>query len=410
MYRRTACLLILTALPPVLCAAEPKKKTADPDDHTYLFCADSYGAIHVDAQPRNARLKLLQAPKGVELFPTVALLFWAPTPKQIGEHVIRLAVQPEKGKPREIAFRVRVKPLRRVLCVFAHPDDEFGIMARMKRLADRGVEVWGFWTCGGNPVRDAESVAAMKKLGLKKRHLIFQTQGDYISPNGLRTKIEDLANLLRRRPFDQIYTDAFEGGHTQHDMTHFIAVQAARLAGFEGQIYEFPLYNMNSGVPTMFTLKPAAMPTIEMTLSQAELDFIVSLVGCYPSQKMITQSFLFGLTPQQKIHPRYRPAPRWDYRRRTQPGPQLFEIKPDEQRPAFDDRIAGPVKAYFAQYGGDDKNTRWEQDRTPAEQTLVNKIYPDPWGTQPRRGDQNRSRHKQETESPAAAHEKRPNP
>ncbi|MBN1554757.1 MAG: PIG-L family deacetylase [Phycisphaerae bacterium] len=377
MYRFACCILVLAASAVSPCLADPNTERVM-EDRPYIFCVNNYGAISVFPETRDAKMRLLTAPDGMELLQPGGVLFWAPREDQIGEHTVRVFIIPSKGDPVEKTYRIRVKPLQRVLCVFAHPDDEFGIMAKMKRMADRGVEVWGAWTCGGGKHRDAESTEGMTKIGLKKEHLIFQKCGNFTTADGIREKIQDFVKLLRRESFDQIYTDAFEGGHTQHDMTHFIMVQATRLAGFRGQFYEFPLYNMNSGAPTMFTLKPATMPTIEMTLSRAELDFILSLVDCYPSQKKITQAFLVGLTRKQKTHPRYRPRPCWDYTRRTQPGVQLFEIKPDEGRPKFVERIEKPTKEYFGKYGGREGSV-WEQDRTPEEQALVKKVFADPY-------------------------------
>lgn len=377
MYRHACRLLVLTGVTISLSTAGAETQ-ALAKEAPYMFCVDNYSAIRVNPEPKDAAVKLLQAPEGVELLTPGNVLVWSPTEKQIGEHVLRVFIEPKDGEPTEKEFRVLVKPLERVLCVFAHADDEFGIMAKMKRMADRGVEVWAAWTCGGNAVRDAESVAAMTKIGLQKDHLIFQGEGDFTSPDGLQQKIAKLAELLKSKPFDQIYTDAFEGGHSQHDMSGFIAAQAARQAEFRGQVYEFPLYNMFGGKPTMFTFIPAAMPSVEMTLSQAELDFIVSLVPCYPSQKAITRAFLVGMSQEQKSHPRYRPQPNWDYTRRPHKGVLMLELRMHEKDSTFAGRISGPTTSYFQAHGGNTGGA-WEQDRTADEKALTKKVFADPY-------------------------------
>ncbi len=375
MNRFPSARLFVVLVAVVVCSAAT---AAEPSaTKPYVFCVDNYGAIRVDSHPADAQVKLLQAPKGVELHQPGNILFWSPTVEQIGEHVIRVFILPKDGEPTEMEFPVRVKPLQRALCVFAHSDDEFGIMAKMKRMTDRGVEVWAAWTCGGDKQREAESVVAMTRIGLKKEHLIFLAEGDFSTPDGLQTKITPLANLLKAKPFDQIYTDAYECGHSQHDMTSFMTAQAAKQADFRGQVYEFPLYNMFGGKATMFTFIPATVPTVEMTLDPSELNFLVSLVPCYPSQFIVTQAFLWGMSWEQKTHPRYRPQPHWDYTRRPYEGGKLMiEMRLHEKNATFLDRIQNPTTAYFNAHGGN-KGSIWEQDRTGEEKALTKKVIAD---------------------------------
>ena len=309
MIRQRSCIFVLAgvliSIYPFATAKELKMESQQP----YIFCVENYGAIYVNPFLRNPSMELQQAPKGMELLQPGDVLLWAPKKSQIGEHTVRVLYATKTSMAMEKKFSIRVRSVERVLCVFGHPDDEFGIVAKMKRLADRGVDVWAVWTCGGSNLRNTESRQALAKVGLKEDRLIFQNYGNLNTAKGLQQKVAPLVKLLKRLPFDQIYTNAFEGGHGQHDMSHFVTVQAARQANFHGQIYEHPLYNMSGGKPNLFTLVPATMPKVEMKLSQAELDFILSLIPCYKSQKQVTSGFMVGLTHEQKTHPHYRPRP-----------------------------------------------------------------------------------------------------
>ncbi len=345
-----------------------------PEEAVHVFCVDNYGAISVDPQPRDANVQLREAPPGMELLAPGDVLLWAPKESQLGKHSVQVAVGPSA----EVSFRIEVKPLERALCVFAHEDDEFGIAAKMGRMVKRGVDVWGIWTCGGNPTRNREATRAMTHLGLKEDRLIFQTIGDFRTPSGLDAKIAQIAGLLEEHAFDQIYTLAYEGGHVQHDMAHFIAVQAAKRTAFRGQIYEFGLYNLAGGKPNLFSIVPAVMPSIEVDMSQDELDAIVELVPFYPSQKHVTQGFLVGLSAEQKKRPRHRPRPNWDYTRPPHKGLLWFEMAFHRGSAAHGEQIAGPVRAFYREFRTPVQGT-WEQDRSPAEKGLSGKVYGDPF-------------------------------
>jgi LmbE family N-acetylglucosaminyl deacetylase len=346
----------------------------------WIFCVNNYGAVCVNPQPADAVVKLIEAPEGMELLQPGAVLLWAPKKSQVGEHTVRVSIQPKHGgQAMEKTFRIHVKPLERALCVFAHPDDEFGIVSKMRRMVAGGVDVWAVWTCGGSPVRDTEATNAMTKIGMKKDRLVFQTVGDFSTPAGIDAKVRNIADLLAKHPFDQIYTDGFESGHVQHDMAHFIAVQAARKAKFRGQVYEFGLYNLYGGKAKLFSLVPATMPAIELAMSEEELNAVLELVPMYPSQKHVTGGFMVGLSKEQKMHPRHRPRPNWDYTRQPHKGLLWFELNFFRGRKTFTEQIAGPVKAYRAVHI-EPKTEGWEQDRPPADKALSEKVYRDPYG------------------------------
>ena len=101
---------------------------------------------------------------------------------------------------------------------------------------------------GANPaVRDAESLVALTKLGVRPDAICFL---------GSRHGIEDLALVrsldhsfgllkehLRSAQIDQIFCLAFEGGHPDHDASHLVALALARERRLLNNIWQFPMYN-----------------------------------------------------------------------------------------------------------------------------------------------------------------------
>lgn len=332
----------------------------------YVFCAGSTGCIDV-TPPKNeskpgGKLQMISAPEGAKLFADEGIFTWTPSEKQLGEHVVK--IQTSAG---EKTLNIEVKPLKRAIFIFAHGDDEFCIMPRLKQLVDQGVEVWCVWTYIPGKMRMEESTAAMTKLGVPKERLLAVNFRSMDNGKDFAKLVDWLADIIKQHDFQQIYANAYEGGHMHHDLDHVAAVEAASAAGFHGQIYEFGLYNLYGGKPHVFELIPAAMPYNELVMDEAGVKYVESLVALYPSQKQVTSLFLYGMTPEQKSHTRYRTSPNWDFTRRPYKGAMKYEfglVGHENLKQKFSD-YRKIVTDYYALKGQKpSKQAVYEQDKT----------------------------------------------
>jgi LmbE family N-acetylglucosaminyl deacetylase len=138
--------------------------------------------------------------------------------------------------------------------VFAHQDDEFGVLATIERLVRSGAKVHCvYFTDGayGNQSterRNMESLRVLASLGIAPSNVYFIGQRlripdgslyAYLMPafKGLREWIERIG------PVDEMYLPAWEGGHQDHDAAHLIGVITSTAFGLLNSTFQFSLYN-----------------------------------------------------------------------------------------------------------------------------------------------------------------------
>ncbi|MCX7825973.1 MAG: hypothetical protein N2689_10495 [Verrucomicrobiae bacterium] len=278
------------------------------------------------------------------------------------------------GRGRREELGLRVTPLQKALFVFAHQDDEFGVLGRMIQLKEKAVDITAVWTTGDNR-RVAETAEAMDLVGIRNDRRFTLSCGGLANAASVRKAVESLTALMRARQFDEIYVVAFEGGHCQHDLTQFVVVQAARAADFAGQIYEFPLYNL-AGWLNLFEPVPAAVPTIQMSLTTERMDFIQSLTRCYPSQAPVTMGFKLAIPTRRKLHPIFRPLPAWDYTRPPHSGRVWHDanLRHPFAKP-YRDGVLSVVKEYYHLFGAPQPTgIVCEQDKNPEARKLAQRV------------------------------------
>ena len=141
----------------------------------------------------------------------------------------------------------------RYLFMFAHPDDEVLITGTMKQLLDHGAEVDAAWvTCGdyfGNietRLRELARVTAI--LGLKENSIHLLRLPDLGLVSMLNQAADKVADMLKSVKPDVIFSNAYEGGHPDHDAVNFLAYEASYRAGLKPKLYEFPLYNATGSI------------------------------------------------------------------------------------------------------------------------------------------------------------------
>ena len=144
------------------------------------------------------------------------------------------------------------------LCVLAHQDDEMAMATRIafETRAGRSIHcviltngvAWG----KSAPLRDAESLAVLTKLGVPPDAIGFLGSRHEIQDGALVRCLDHALALVEEHlgstPIDQIFCLAWEGGHPDHDASHLIALALARRRRLLGRIWQFPFYN-GKGVP-----------------------------------------------------------------------------------------------------------------------------------------------------------------
>jgi len=146
----------------------------------------------------------------------------------------------------------KVAPI--ALFLFAHQDDEFGVLHQIVTEKKRGHRVMCVYfttgvPCGGNPDRrNQESLSVLSSLGVDSDDVFFAGSllsiDDIHLSQHLQIASEWLDAWVRRLlPVVSVYVTAWEGGHPDHDALHAIAVQIYHERQMGGLLRQFPLYN-----------------------------------------------------------------------------------------------------------------------------------------------------------------------
>ena len=252
------------------------------------------------------------------------------------------------GKEPSVSMPSSAHTVKRALFVMAHPDDEFGIYGRMLQLRDHNTENWCVWTIGDNRKRNAEAICAMCEIGIPEERLLFLNVGGLADVSSVEKTVKALSVLLGAHAFDEIYVVAFEGGHFQHDLTHFATVRAVALSGADSRVYEFPLYNLYGARINPFRLIPSQGPLCGTTLDPARVVFIRSLTRHYPSQRRITEGFLRFMPSSRQCQPRWRPVPARDYTVPPHRGLLWYDANPRRiLKRSYRKSVCDVVQAYY---------------------------------------------------------------
>jgi len=234
-------------------------------------------------------------------------------------------------------------PGRKHAAVFAHQDDETGYLGLMQRIAHH---CQAFWVTNGDglapfekadpqeyaALRKKESTDAMEIAGFKPGSLHFLGHSELeiyddlkaISlvpanarlPRDLRERILGRSRSVIQKLFDVVrdvdvvWTLAFQGGHPEHDLTHFFtwkAVEMARKQGRSVEFFELPEYEIMFFVPLRFPpWKRGEGHLIELT--DQELGAKERAMMVYPSQAKIIGAFeklinLYGVASALALKP-----------------------------------------------------------------------------------------------------------
>ncbi len=184
------------------------------------------------------------------------------------------------------------------LFLFAHQDDEFGVFYEIHRLVSRGDKVIVAYLTSGtpdgnpSPIRDAESISVLKKLGVSENNIIFLGTNAGIPDGHLCSHLDvayrSITNLIAKASVpEKLYFHAWEGGHQDHDAVHLIGVVLGEHLGILERCHQFPLYT-GVDLPSVFfrlffCLPENGAPNLSIIPWRQRIEFI-KLCFQYPSQ------------------------------------------------------------------------------------------------------------------------------
>ena len=179
--------------------------------------------------------------------------------------------------------------------LFAHQDDEVGIISLIKRKIDQGANViCVFATDGGKNFRsrNKESLSVLNNVGVKSKNILFVGKSEnfmdgYLSKKAITLKKWLIKFFLSMKDIDSIYVTAYEGGHQDHDALHHISVIALNELNLLDKLFQFPLYNkFNCLGPFFSVLKPLSENGKTIDFELTILERLKSIIYClyYPSQ------------------------------------------------------------------------------------------------------------------------------
>ncbi len=233
---------------------------------------------------------------------------------------------------------------RRHLFVFAHQDDDLPYAGLLQRARRHAQVVWmtngdGLAPAAGMgleeyaELRNGEAVAAMRMLEYDRGQLHFlghselffyplfidlkNARDDESVPGPIRERAVATARAIQAslRPLieeaDVVWTLAWQGGHPEHDLTHYFTVRTVReveaATGRTIPVYELPAYELTVAVPLRFA-PWHRHERHRITLTSRELKRKEAAFSAYRSQAELTALFkrligLYGLLSTLRLRP-----------------------------------------------------------------------------------------------------------
>lgn len=190
----------------------------------------------------------------------------------------------------------------KIIVFAAHEDDEtIGTATIMNRAVNAGDAVTVVITTDGAPskfgqgrteaaIRENETLKAMKLIGVPKENVIFLNYDDlgFIFEINTTKEVDRIAQLIKDKQPTQIYMQAYEGGHIDHDSTHLLVDEAIKKSGVKAKAYEFPEYNAfywGKPIPTNESVREAeSKPVMVLNLTPEEQKMKKEALKQYISQ------------------------------------------------------------------------------------------------------------------------------
>ncbi len=234
-------------------------------------------------------------------------------------------------------------PLPRTIVVVAHPDDEtVSAGSRLPRLARaRFVYVTdgaprdgldaachGFTPAEYAAARGRELEAVLALCGIGAERVLRLECPDQQASLRLAQLAARLAELFVQSRTEAVLTQSYEGGHPDHDATAFAVHAAAALLGARGEaapgVVEMALYHRGPGGGQACVFLPDAhadADAVTVRLTPDEQRHKNALLACFATQRETLRNFPLDIE-------RFRPAPRYDFRRPPHEGKLNYEQHP----------------------------------------------------------------------------------
>ena len=144
-----------------------------------------------------------------------------------------------------------------VLFLFAHQDDEFGVLHQIEQEVKSGSSIFCAYTTSGVSTgadpkrRNAESRHVLEALGIDPMQILFVGETLNIPVEQSLAHVTILRSWLstwtqeQQQYLSAIYVPAWEGGHPDHDVINAVAVQVMQYGRSRTNIWQYPLYNCN---------------------------------------------------------------------------------------------------------------------------------------------------------------------
>jgi LmbE family N-acetylglucosaminyl deacetylase len=222
-----------------------------------------------------------------------------------------------------------------IAVVVAHPDDEtIGCGALLGRMG--GVRlivitdgappdaadavVHGFSTSAEYAsARTRELRQAIALAGIAPENLFQLNIPDQQSVLSLRRILYLLADLFTSHGIDIVLTQAYEGGHPDHDAAAFCVNLAAHLCGRPISVVEMPYYRATETGETRQTFWPVrGTDLIAVALHPMEMERKRQMLEAYETQRQVLSGF--SIDKEQ-----FRIAPNYDFTVLPNDGRLLYE-------------------------------------------------------------------------------------
>jgi len=215
-----------------------------------------------------------------------------------------------------------IRESKRPLFLVAHQDDELGYAGLIQRIGEKGTYV--FLTNGDGlapyenmdpakyaEIRKAEAVNALGVLGIPPDRIscldfseieIYRQMwriGDFPEEREaclsfFRGILDRVREVVANTKPDLVFTLGFQGGHPEHDLTHFFTAMA--LKEFNGgrkekiPLFHLPEYELTILIPFRFGPWYKG-ERLRIQLTEQEIEKKREMMGAYPSQVKLFAKF-----------------------------------------------------------------------------------------------------------------------